>query len=429
MLYQRTPLAGRHEYFLDCALEADEINAFAHAALTLLGDRQRIGAIVDVEPPVERLRPLRDRWEICDRLDEYAQQLVSDLPLPEQRAFAAIGLLREPLKLFALAQFLAAFNFEDETRGGAARPFRRWWRCDDDYNPTPRARRRLYAPAAIRRYAKLEVQSVPRARTLAKGLRRLPTSEPAEAELITALLAEQRAQHREAYLAEKRTFEAEQRRRYGALMATPGHITGIMHGHRRSVKRAARFAAGVVGARQVGAFSRGDAVMLRGAAVNIEVTRRRSIASAGHGAVDVRLLDPNGVGLANLCVYFEKTPALDQLAALALHVQAGEETAVIDAGNLFNVTADGANHPLIAERLAAKTVPDFAGAPGPRGGPWHRPTDHELKWIAQETYTNRTIGIYYDAVEVQVWGRDARRLEPFKKALEVKGRKVEERLR
>ncbi|WBU27508.1 hypothetical protein OOZ54_12470 [Rhodopseudomonas palustris] len=423
MLYQRSPLPGRHEYFLDGALEAEEINSLAHAALTLLGDRQTISEIVDV--PGTGLWLLRERWAICDRLDAYAHQIVGDLTREEQQSFAAFGLLREPHKLLGLAEVLANFNFEDETCGGALQPYRRWIRCKPDYSPTPRARRRLYAPAAIRRYVRLEGQSVPRACALAAGLRRLPAADPADAHLVSALLHEQREQHRDAYLEERLSFENEQRGRWHSLL-TGGR--GIGRQDRKAVQRAARFAAGVVGADQVSTFARGGAVRLCGREIDLQVARSRSIASVGHGALDVQVLDPKGTRLANLCVYFEKTPAIDQLAAIALHVQAGSEMEIMQTGNLFNVTADGANHPLTAGKLATRSADDRAIVDVEAAARRLRPTDHERRWIARETYWNQTSAIYYSAVEVQVWGRDARRLSSFKEALKAAGWRDDGRL-
>jgi hypothetical protein len=419
MLYQRAPLAAEHEYFLDCACECDEINAFDHAVLTLLGDREVVANIIDRAVRIPHI--LRDRQARCLALDAYAHEMVADLCTSEKQAFLAAGMLREPLKLYRLAEFLAWFNHEDQTTGGAALPYRRFSRCDRSFDPTPRARRHLYSPSAIRRYSSLEGQSVPLARKLATGMRLLPTSpDPKAADLIFDLLREQRESHRDQHRALKQAFEAEQRRKYGF------HSAGIQRSERKAVRRAALFAAGIIGARQVSAFAQGQAITLEGRTLTLQVARSRSVAALGHGALDVGLCDRDGTKLAQVCVYFDKTPALDQVAALALHIGAGAEDDIISTGNLFAVTPDGAAHPIVKRRLAASAKSNEAVMDGlMRHG--LSQNDHDRKRAAQQRYATETMPIYFEAVLSLVWGRDAPRLEPFSHALAEMGIAIEGR--
>ncbi len=406
MQYQRAPLPPDIEYFLDCANEEDAINSFDHAVLTLLGDRKTVMEIVDNEGGAGRT--WRARWSICARLDAYAHDLVSDLPRHEQVSFAAAGLRWEPLHLLRIAEYLAHFNFEDETRGGANLPFRRTWRCDDNYDPTPRARRRLYAPAAIHRFTKREDQSIPHSQILAARLRRLPASQPADLELVTTLANEQRETYKATYVAARAKFEAERRKRYAWAFEQPD---------RRMIRRAARFCAGLIGSGQVSAFASGQAVALPGRDIILEIARNRSIGTVGHGALDVRLCAPDGTRLANICVYFEKTPALDQLAAIAMHVGAGDESSIIETGNLFNITKAGAEHPIVQARMARKPTADMQALIDRIERRGVGASEHDRQMAALRRYKAGTIEIYVKAVRDRVWGRDAKRLDPFIDAL------------
>ena len=403
MLYQRDPLPPEVDYFLDAANEADEIGTFAHAALNLLGDRQVVKKIID------RIMPngnyIRGRGQKCLDLDAYAHELVADLAPHEQRSFVACGMRWEPLHLVRIAEYLIHYNFEDTTRGGCALPYRRYRRHDDAYDPTPRARRKLYAPASIRRYVKAEDQSVPMSRTMAGRLRQLPAALPADSALVNDLRLEQREAYRVEYHAAKMRFEAEQRRKYG----TYGSVTPK---DRKVARRAALFCAGLLGAEAVGAFARGEAIALPAQDYTLQVARSRSVASVGHGALDVRLCLPDGTRMANICVYFDGTPALDQLAAIAMHVRAGAAGEIIKTGNLFNISNEGASHPVVKERMAR--IPAFDAAAVERM--MHRgvsQSEHDRQLAAMRRYQADVLPVYVRALRDHVWGRDAARLNPF----------------
>ncbi|MCW2195130.1 hypothetical protein AB7M45_007901 [Bradyrhizobium elkanii] len=414
MQFQRSPFPAEVEYFLDSAVEHDELGAFAHAVLTLLGSRKLVPELIEKRKIGHLLHCRQSR---CHELDAYAHEIIAELAEHERRSFVAVGLRWEPRRLLNIAEYLASFNFEDETRGGANLPFRRHWRCDDNYDPTPRARRRLYAPGAIRRYARLEDCSMPWARLLAGRLRQLPAAVPADLDLVCDLLLEQRETYRVEYHRARQKFEAEQRRRFFS--------NGSIERDRRAVRRAASFCAGLLGPAKVGAFARGEAITFAGRDVSIEVARARSIATVGHGALEVKLCAQDGTRLANVCVFFDKTPALDQLAAIAMHVEAGDESAIIQTGNLFNVTAAGSEHPVVRARLAQMPKAEVEVlAPGRRR---RTASEYDKQKAALRRYTADTIDIYAEAVRARVWGRDVKRLDPFLDQMqaaigEIKGR-------
>lgn len=56
-----------------------------------------------------------------------------------------------------------------------------------------------------------------------------------------------------------------------------------------------------------------------------------------HTPYELSLLTKDEVFLANLCVYFDKTPVLDQLLALSLFIQSGDEIKVLEKANWFGL--------------------------------------------------------------------------------------------
>lgn len=111
------------------------MNAFTHSAIMLLGDRDVAVGIMDAERPP--LGVLRNRHAACIELDAYAHALTSELARHEQEDFVAAALYREPIRLLRIAEFLAHWNHEDQTTGGAGKPYRQWPRCDRNYDPKP----------------------------------------------------------------------------------------------------------------------------------------------------------------------------------------------------------------------------------------------------------------------------------------------------
>lgn len=144
--------------------------------------------------------------------------------------------------------------------------------------------------------------------------------------------------------------------------------------------------------------------------MGLEVCRRSSLADVGHGALEVRLLDPAGQRLAHVCVYFDRMPVLDQVAALAMLIATGDEASVIETGDLFAITSAGARHPLVTDRLA-KNPPTTETSRAPARGAW------EMKLAAQKRYLADTLPIYFDATVTLVWNRDKRLLAPFSEAV------------
>ena len=61
----------------------------------------------------------------------------------------------------------------------------------------------------------------------------------------------------------------------------------------------------------------------------------RSAKGRAHTPYDLSVLTKDDIFIAKLCVYFNDTPVLDQLLALALFVEAGDELQVLEKANFF----------------------------------------------------------------------------------------------
>jgi hypothetical protein len=87
----------------------------------------------------------------------------------------------------------------------------------------------------------------------------------------------------------------------------------------------------------------------------------------------------------------------------------------VTTGNLFAITEAGAGHPMVRQRLAQKPAISAENAAIAERIMRHglRSSDHDKQMAALRRYKADTISMYVEAVKTQVWGRDARRLDPF----------------
>lgn len=63
----------------------------------------------------------------------------------------------------------------------------------------------------------------------------------------------------------------------------------------------------------------------------------RTIAGRAHTPYELQLLTKDDIHLANLCVYFQDTPVLDQMLSLMLFIETGNELEVLMKANWFGV--------------------------------------------------------------------------------------------
>jgi len=135
---------------------------------------------------------------------------------------------------------------------------------------------------------------------------------------------------------------------------------------RRVIKRAFRTAVRVLPAADVSKFARGDSIRLEGQKLDLIVERSGSLAGIGAHQLDITLAERGGKRLADLCLYIDNTPALDQLTGLALAMAAGDEHDLVRDANVIRVYPAGENHPLLMGRKRAQVAATRATDPATR---------------------------------------------------------------
>jgi hypothetical protein len=353
MEIQATPLPPDCQYVIDCAYENDDIDAGAMLALRLYGDRQEIKSIIDAAPVVDReikRSPVQEFRRMADAIRGAVPVEVRGM-----LCFAELRWLER--RITSLAEVFACWSYEDSTVGGALKDFKRGAdiRVRRDGSPTKALARRLRSPHHIMRQIKSYKES--------HDLRLEAKVILDRAETVPPALIKGGFNSFQAQFAEQRE---EGRRRAQAFFrrdAAPQKVDRNERRRRKVVRRAVANAEAVVGREAVSAFAQGKDVEIAGETILLVVSRGLRLDSSGHGALNVAFHAPSefgGMRLADACVYMENTPALDQLAALALHVKAGQEADIISAANLSNITAWGDGHPLIKAREKQRVEHRFA---------------------------------------------------------------------
>ena len=117
---------------------------------------------------------------------------------------------------------------------------------------------------------------------------------------------------------------------------------------RKILTRSFSFLRSVAGVENARAWLSGDEVLVEGRRFDFRL-RVADLRREGHGALDVFVTDKHGIELAKLCVYNPKTPALDQVVAMILHVVSGEEDRIVATGNVIRSTAAASLNPAFVE--------------------------------------------------------------------------------
>lgn len=361
------PLSDRAQHFLDGASEYEEMLSAAATWLALYGDRHFIETAVDNLPAQSSWR---DRLALAMHLQGEAFRDAMSAEQTWREAFLSSAALSARRVLAGAADFYACWNYEDSIWGGCALPFkravrpsRRWgWKNPE---PTPKVARRLRSRRAITRYVEAFAETAEtRRRVLAdlaagpivfdEGAARFFSSEWERAVVAWRIAESARERIEQVYAAERRS-----------LGWTTARI--IPYAKRKPLLRAARIATQVVGAPVVRDFVAGRPVVLPGEQFLFRVERGGAVDKTGHGALSISLIDPQSQQrLAGLCLYFDKTPALDQLAAIGLHLAAGDEGSLVETGNLYAIEPAGVAHPALSVRARAdarRTILDNADDP------------------------------------------------------------------
>lgn len=347
------PLPPDVEYFIDAAVEHEELDACAALTLKLYAPRTQLMAIIDQEYKHDGPAWMRQRVRMCDDLTAVADSIHCRLPLDARGPLAWAGVRHTRHWVTGTAQMMASWAQEDMIKGGCGEPYKRarnlaHWRQMNSYTLMPSQRRRLYNRSWIRKYV---YQSSEKRRLMVMGVRtRARTRGVAwmsvmdQVEKISAILE---AQHENYRRTNERVI-----RQFATRNVSPARA--ITKAHRKVAARAAATAERVIGNANLHRWNTGQPVTIVGTSIAFDVARSNSSTTLGHGGLILTAVDKDtGRKLCNMCLYHEQTPALDQLTAMALAVAAGEESEIVATANLSNVTDLGAKHPLIEGHKAA----------------------------------------------------------------------------
>lgn len=390
MTPQSIPLPADVAYAIDTLLEHTEIDAGTHTAVRLYAPRSDVTKIIDgdIEANGSRDRMFK-RQGVAASLTDLADDIMAGLPVEDRGviAHAAVAHMRGEVR--SLAWCCATWAIEDELIGGCLKPRKRpMGRWGARYELSPKLARKLNGPNWIRRFVRTNDDTHRLRRMGERVVRRAAPIPRAAVEAGAELLAVRLQAQHEGY---RRTnarmaaafFDAERKQQRDRRWTRK---------QRATIKRAAATATELLGRETVSSFANGQPIVLAGETLSLEIARLGSSASLGHGTLAICAIDPvSHRRLADLCVYHERTPALDQLTALSLAMQAGEEAEIIKTANLSRVTELGLEHPLIAERGRDKTERAW------------RPRDDRAE--KNEAYWKSTQAKWTEAVGVFVLGR------------------------
>lgn len=432
---QKTELPHETEYFLDGACENLDMDHGARMVLIVFGDRKRIDDILEgrekwdgwaqedgaydrVETSARFARFKAKRLAKCDQLTAYADELLAQLGPVHQvgaQTTAVQGLLT---RLRANADHYSDCAMTNSLEGGnlanfSDRKYSFYEHERRDRRPTKRLKRILYSPAFVKRYVAMREESGYMRRlwhTLAR--RGAPACTKNEIEAALTVFDAAYEQHRarvdaaqrralEAFSAEIRAAKDPAKRR------APYRI---VKQERMVAKRAALFAAGLLGASTVSAFAAGHPVHIEGERMVFEAQRRGTIHRSGHAALHLSVLDKSRTKLAELCFFIDGTPAIDQLAGIALAVKAGEEQDILSTANITKVAPAGVGHELLGARAKPNDEAPIRamwdnGVIVPAGD------RNAVRRARNQTYWRETKDLWIDTLGVYVFNREWKRVK------------------
>lgn len=420
----RYPVTPEIQYFFDAEREAGEFDSASRLALMLYGDRAAIS---------ERYERDRSNWHdrviLCNDFIAMAQPIIDELPAERRGALIFTSVSDLMFRIRKTASFMADMAIGDMVEGGYMEPY--LWqqglprRLDRHARVWRHTAARLRSPKWIRRYVK-RMREAGIMRDVAKATMARVVMVPQGAcredwAIINAdLTAMQERARIDGHADLLRNSEGIAfRRRLVELgwhpeTADADVLVKLKSGMRRKlreertqrrkvIRRSALACAALIGATAVSALARGEPVLLPGPTVALEV-RCNGLASKGHGAVRVDVKTLDGQLLAGLCTYVEDTPALDQVAAFALFMQAGAEAEVLAKANVTHTEPAAREHPLFAGRYRPSDVPGDGRIPRCVQEFVANRNPYEESRSRAETYWFDTSAIWLEATAVFVLG-------------------------
>lgn len=150
--------------------------------------------------------------------------------------------------------------------------------------------------------------------------------------------------------------ESERRQRY-QFTRQKNYVTWKSKRHiKRTRKRnikAVSMLSKIAGKDMTSVYIGGNEVALRGKQVEFRITKN-SFSSTNWNSNSIKIYDLEGNYLSRICVYFDETPAAEQIAGFVLYIQSGMENEIVQNGNLSDISEKGKNHPVIIEALKNK---------------------------------------------------------------------------
>lgn len=438
MEIRRTPLPGHIEYMLDGATESNEIDGCTSTTLRLYGDPDRLDVIAEkpmtaeqmiarMQIPREELNgaivnSMNDRLARAEKMMVYTDEILEQMEPQRRGTLIYDGIRSIGYQINSISEVLADWAMTDTVEGGCMERFKKGREIllDRRGDPYPRTLRMICSPSFIRRYVKRirteEVTALRKSTDIQVArLHTVPLKYVFHDEALFADLDEQlvafRA-HRAAEVAEQER-QLWQPENFGLPPSSskfkriPPHMD---QKRRKLLKRASKIASSVLGVQAVNALARGDKIKVEGPTITLQMQKRGLLTDFGHGGLDVAILDHDGGRLADLCIYQDKVPVIDQAVGFALMVQSGMEKELVDESNIIRTTDDGEKNELIAEKKRSVVGREnvFAGI-RQISGRWGYETHRQWR----QRYWAMTKPIWLDTVAVAVMGRNRKMLAAF----------------
>lgn len=426
MEIRRTPLPGHIEYTLDGATESNEIDGCTSTTLRLYGDPERLDVIVErpmtADQMIERLRlyptglpgthadMMNNRLAKAEKLMLYTDEILAQMEPRRRGTLIHDGIRSTGYQINSISSVLSDWAMTDTIEGGCMEPFKkgRDIRLDRRGDPYPRTLRMICSPSFIRRYVKRirteEVTALRKSTDIQVArLHTVPLEYVRHDDSIFVDLDQQLVAFRDHRAAEV----AEQERQLwrpenfgespSAFRLLPTHMDPK---RRKLLKRASKIASSVLGVQAVNALARGDKIKVEGPTITLQMQKRGLLTDFGHGQLSVAILDHSGVPLADLCIYQDKVPVIDQAVGFALMIQSGMEKELVEESNIIRSTAEGEKNELIAEKN--RSAISLRGGVRQISGRWGYETHRQWR----RRYWEITKQIWLDTVAVAVMGRN-----------------------
>lgn len=326
--------------------------AFHYAVLSLYGDENIIHPIVTEE--LSGTGWMNLTFPKVRSLVNYAEHLAGKLSRDIQSMFMTSMMYLESSVIIDTMIMLCEWNFMDSTTGGGLNVSlnghgRRQF-YDVNYRPSPKVRRRLYAPSAIRRYVNSDRSTIPVMKIVRNGLSQFPFSSNPNIHPLADFFRISKIRYDETNQALINRY---------SVAYKNAHMPRKEIKRKRTVlNRSISAASSIVGLDVAKSFLAGKPVIVTDGTVQLSIVRSPDVFSTDVLSLDIHILDMENQKLSDLCLYFDDTPMFDQLGAIALYVAAGQMKELLQIGNMLNITDLGYQHPIIREKLLSPIPED-----------------------------------------------------------------------